>query len=488
MEVSIRKFEFEDIPLKVKWINNSNNNKYLHYQLPLDEKKTEEWFLKNKSNLNRYDALIEVDKEPVGIIGLINIDYSKKKAEYYITIGEEKFKGKNIATEASKLLLNYAFTKIKLEKVYLTTEIGNISMQKLAKKLSMICEAKLSDYSLREGELVDVFYYSVVKRDFFNQIVYSKEILSEIEFVSEDDKKNKLYIKRDDLLPFSFGGNKARKAKEFFDEILKGGYNVVITYGSKFSNHCRVISNLCSKYGIKCLIISPMSRDKSNFNQKLINLCGALTIECEVDQVSDTIEATIREESKKKNQKVYFIPGGGHGNLGTKAYVDAYNEIELWTRNHDILFDYIFLASGTGTTQAGLIVGNIIHNNDIRIVGISVARGKLRGSEVIVDSVNDYLKKLNLKNKLINLETVEFYDNYVESEYGKTNNDINSTIQKEYMLHSIPLSSNYTGKAFTGMKNFLVSNDIEEKNILFLHTGGAPLFFDDLNDILNSEE
>ncbi|MDI9487229.1 MAG: 1-aminocyclopropane-1-carboxylate deaminase, partial [Bacillota bacterium] len=35
---------------------------------------------------------------------------------------------------------------------------------------------------------------------------------------------NEIYIKREDLLPFSFGGNKARKAQLFFDEIIKGNY------------------------------------------------------------------------------------------------------------------------------------------------------------------------------------------------------------------------------------------------------------------------
>lgn len=30
---------------------------------------------------------------------------------------------------------------------------------------------------------------------------------------------NRLYIKREDLIPYSFGGNKARKAAKFFSEI-----------------------------------------------------------------------------------------------------------------------------------------------------------------------------------------------------------------------------------------------------------------------------
>lgn len=486
MEVSLKKFEFSDVPLKVKWINDNNNNKYLHYDLPLEVKKTEEWYLKNQSNDSRFDATIMVDDYPVGIIGLINIDYKKFEAEYYITIGESAYKGKNIATKASRLLLRYAFDEIKLSKVYLTTEVGNIPMQKLARKMSMIKEGQIAKYSMRDGNLYDVFYFSVEEQDFKNNIIYPENILSDIEFIAEDHKSNNIYIKRDDLIPFSFGGNKARKATYFFDEILAGNFNVVVTYGSKVSNHCRIISNLCFKYGIKCIVVSPISDENSNFNRDLINLSGAEVVECRIEEVSDTINNIIENEKQHNNQKVYFIPGGGHGNQGTQAYVDAYNEIKMWSKQNKTNFDLIFLASGTGTTQAGLAIGKMKHQDtEVRVIGVSVARDKSRGSQVIIDSVNEYLTEYNI-NVRFDSKSIEFYDDYVERTYGKTTDLIDETIKNIYLNYGIPLSSNYTGKAFTGMNSFISENDIANKNILFIHTGGIPLFFDDLSRIRNS--
>lgn len=64
------------------------------------------------------------------------------------------------------------------------------------------------------------------------------------------EQGNKLYIKRDDLVPYSFGGNKARKGVLFFEEIEKGGYDCVVTYGSSHSNHCRIISNMAAARGL----------------------------------------------------------------------------------------------------------------------------------------------------------------------------------------------------------------------------------------------
>ena len=45
----------------------------------------------------------------------------------------------------------------------------------------------------------------------------------------DTEQENALYIKRDDLIPYSFGGNKARKACLFFEEIDKGAYDCVVT-------------------------------------------------------------------------------------------------------------------------------------------------------------------------------------------------------------------------------------------------------------------
>ena len=52
-------------------------------------------------------------------------------------------------------------------------------------------------------------------------------------------------------------------------------------------------------------------------------------------------------------------------------------------------------------------------------------------------------------------------------------------MQKE----GIPFNTTYTGKAFWGMKEYLASNEIENKTILFVHTGGTPLYFDDLGEV-----
>lgn len=481
MDITIRKFESKDIPYKVKWINDPQNNQYLHYDLPLEIEKTETWFKKNKDNSSRYDAVIEVNNIPVGIIGLLNIN--EFKAEYYITIGDSTFKGKNIAKKASNLLLDYGFNYLGLRLIYLFTEVENIPMQKLAHKLGMFKEATLNDYLIRDGLYRHCYYYTINKDDFFNEIEFPKEIISDINYLEKDDSNNEFYMKRDDLISFSFGGNKTRKAKYFFKEILDGKYTTVVTYGSKSSNHCRVISNLCAKHSLNCVIVSPYSEEPSNYNRDLIQMGNAEIIECAVNSVSITIDKAI-EKKTNLGEKVYFIPGGGHGNNGTQAYVDAYHEIVLWERKNKITFDYIFFASGTGTTQAGLIAGQLLHNDsDRKIVGISIARDKARGKQVILDSLKEYFNSINHELNFDYGRYIKLEDQYIAGGYGKSNEEIYDIIKSIYLRNGVPLNSTYTGKAYYGMKKYTKQKILSNKNILFVNTGGSPLFFNDLENI-----
>lgn len=294
------------------------------------------------------------------------------------------------------------------------------------------------------------------------------------------NKNNHFYIKREDLIPFSFGGNKARKADLFFQEIDQGGYDCVVTYGSSSSNHCRVVSNMAVGRKVACYIIAPAEASEPTFNSQMMDLFGAEITTVPVELVHDTIEEKM-SELKNQGMKPYFIPGGGHGNIGTQAYVNCYNEIKEYEKGNDIYFDYIFHASGTGTTQAGLICGQLMCGDKRRIVGISIARKNPRGRQVVIDSVKEYLsaKDFQMEADKVKNATV-FDDSYVGEGYGKSNSkEVIDEILKKY---GIPLDETYTGKAFYGMQKYISKHKITGKNILFIHTGGTPLFFDYLRN------
>lgn len=290
---------------------------------------------------------------------------------------------------------------------------------------------------------------------------------------------NQLYMKREDLIPYSFGGNKARKAFLFFEEIDAGNYDCVVTYGSSHSNHCRIVANMAAARNMKCCIIGPVEVSDTTFNSRFMELFGAEIMTVPVEQVHDTIENKLKE-LRNEGYNPYFIPGGGHGNLGTEAYVQCYDEILVYEQENDIHFDYIFFASGTGTTHAGLVCGQLLHGDTREIIGISIARKNPRGRDVVLDSIREYMPEVN--EELIQEKTI-FLDQYTGDGYGRECTEISETIKYVMMNYGIPMDSTYTAKAFLGMSKYIEEIGLEGKRILFIHTGGTPLFFDDLEKI-----
>src|SRR5699024_221259 len=107
------------------------------------------------------------------------------------------------------------------------------------------------------------------------------------------------------------------------------------------------------------------------------------------------------------------------------------------------------------------------NENSEKIIGISVARNEERGKEVIYDSIIQYLKDNNMSVD-IEKNDINFLDNYIGKGYGDIYNDILETIKTIVKNEGILLDPIYTGKGFYGMLDYIESENINNKNILFI--------------------
>ena len=297
---------------------------------------------------------------------------------------------------------------------------------------------------------------------------------------------NNFYIKRDDLLPFSCGGNKVRIAYEFLADMKAKGGNCLIMYGNSRSNLCRVLASACYKEDIPCMMIcsdDPDGAHRRTGNSVLVDLLGSEIIYCAKSAIAPAVDEAFRRAASR-GLVPYYIYGNrlGIGNEGcaARAYAKAYDEICAQEETMGIRFDYIFHASGTGATQSGLVCGHLVRGDERTIVGISVSRDKERGTGIIKNGVTEWFRDEGLVLPPNFEDEIVLSDDYLAGGYGAYNEEILNTIRTEWQRDSICLDPTYTGKAFTGMLSYVQDHNIHDKNILFIHTGGTPLFYDAL--------
>ncbi len=304
---------------------------------------------------------------------------------------------------------------------------------------------------------------------------------------------NNIYVKRDDLQPFSFGGNKVRIAQKLLSETVKKGYDTLIIYGSRRSNLCRVTSNLASAMDIPCYMLSIIDDDhgcENAFNGRFCEMFGAKIIRCAKADAPQAV-AELKEKLVNEGKNPYYMNDEDAVITECTAYRDAYKEIEKYQLENGVFFDYIFHASGSATTQSGLIIGKILSEGrgianfpDPKIVGVSIARLPERGLMMIKKHVGEYFKKYPykyLRDGDIEKET-ELYTGVLCGGYGCYSDEISENCRKMLAVNGFELDTTYTGKAYTGMEHYLKENGIENKNVLFIHTGGLPLYFDYVNE------
>lgn len=307
---------------------------------------------------------------------------------------------------------------------------------------------------------------------------------------SDEGSRNNLYVMREDLLPIALGGNKVRIAEEFFLDMEEKGCDVMVAYGNARSNLCRVIACECGRRQIPCYVICSREEHETTqvetSNSRIMKLLGAEMIPCEKSEIAETVERTL-EKIKGQGKNPYYIYGDkfGTGNEGipARAYVKAYTYISEFEDKNQMKFDYIFLASGTGATQAGLTCGHILAKDSAKIVGILISsREYERAFSIIEEGMSSYFSAIGRAYTEENQREIHLESSYTAGGYGIYDQEILNCMHQAFLEYSLPLDPVYTGKAFWGMEQYIKENQLERKNILFLHTGGTPLFYDGLQE------
>lgn len=288
-----------------------------------------------------------------------------------------------------------------------------------------------------------------------------------IDSISLNNKTIK--VVRDDLFPLIGGGSKARKAIAYESFLKQNGYNAVVTCGGVQSNHNRAIALMAARNGWKCHLVVQDSENRFYFEKGNALICRLAGAECECVDDSHTSAAmdAAMEHYKRQELTPYYIHGGGHDLPGGTSFVEAVEELAKQIEKPD----YIFHASGTGSTQAGIVVGlDRVGWSDVKCIGVSVARQYERGKQVITEFANMLADHYGMTERYD--DRIFFNTDYLYGGYEQFTPEMDAYLKKAMKETGLMFDTTYSGKAFYGMMDLIKKNNLQDKKIVFWHTGG----------------
>jgi len=286
-----------------------------------------------------------------------------------------------------------------------------------------------------------------------------------------------IYCKREDLTGFGLGGNKTRKLELLVREAIAHRCDTLVTSGGIQSNFCRIAAAAGAVSGMAVtLVLGGRPPKYPSGNLILNNLLGA---DIRYVDSSDWNEweaeaRNIAGELRSKGRRVFSIPIGGSVPMGAIAYVKAFLEILEHEQRIGTSFDQIIHASGSGGTQAGLVVGKEMTAWPGKINGISVAMGRVE----LTDRVHRLASEAaSLLGGRIERESILVDDSFVGPGYAIRTPEAEKAIEYFARHEGIFLDHVYTGKAAAALLSWLEQGLLSNKTVLFIHTGGQPELF-----------
>jgi len=164
--VNLRSLEETDLENIFNWLSDYDVTKLLFYRYypPKIEKMKEE--IKKEIKQDFEFAIIEKKTDfHIGWAGIYEIDRINKNGEIRFFIGDKRFWGKGFTTECVSLLIDYAFNKLNLHRLYGGANIENIGSVKIFQKLGFHDEGISKDGFFRDGQYYDLVRFGLINTD-----------------------------------------------------------------------------------------------------------------------------------------------------------------------------------------------------------------------------------------------------------------------------------------------------------------------------------
>ncbi len=284
-----------------------------------------------------------------------------------------------------------------------------------------------------------------------------------------------LFVKRDDQTGVAMGGNKARKLEFVLAEALANGARTLITVGAAQSNHCRQTAAMAARLGMRCiLVLSGQPSKQANGNFLLDQLLGAEVVWTTRTEREQTLQMVF-EQAWADGARPFLIPLGASTPVGALGYSLAFDEFLA----QKMEMDAIVIASSSGGTQAGLVLGAKRAQWSGRVLGISIDHTQAELSARVAELATQAAERLGEPFSIV-AQDVLVEDGFLGAGYGVLDEPEKEAIHLFAKHEGLFLDPVYTGRAAAGLIGLIRAGAFRPKErVLFWHTGGTPALFAD---------
>jgi D-cysteine desulfhydrase family pyridoxal phosphate-dependent enzyme len=285
-----------------------------------------------------------------------------------------------------------------------------------------------------------------------------------------------IFVKRDDAIPFGFGGNKVRKLALVAGRAKADAADTLITAGGVQSNHARATAATAAKFGMRAILVANGAPQvKPSANALLGRLLGAEVVYVAAREERQPKMRELADRLRAGGGRPFVIPIGASTSLGAVGFALAVAEL----LDQMPAPDAIVHSTSSGGTQAGLVAGCRLLGLKTRVVGVSADASSSALESDVASIVEGMAEVLSIDRGLLATGTaIEVDDSYVGEGYGIPTEASTAAIEVCARTEALFLDPTYTAKAMAGLIAYVRGGRFKrDQTVLFWHTGGQVGLF-----------
>lgn len=264
-----------------------------------------------------------------------------------------------------------------------------------------------------------------------------------------------LNLWREDLNHPLISGNKFYKLKPNLYQALQQECTQVLSFGGPWSNHLHALAWAAREHGLKSIGVvrgeigpelTPTLQDCQDW--------GMTLVPCSRTDYRRKEQPEFLSELSQEFPGAFIIPEGGSNPLAIHELKNLWNNIRQKAGD----FDWVFVATGSGGTLAGLTEAK---DYSCKLIGVqAVAEG-----DATLNRIEAWLKSTNLG--------VEIWQDGHLGGFAKVTPELADLIHQMESRFAISLDPIYTGKTLLRIYQALKQRVFKPGDrVLMLHTGG----------------